>query len=157
MAASPAAPTVAPFTTASDAFLPIDGYKYVKVADEVENEARKGFESEPEGAKAIDSFAVRSMTKDGEGVAVVMTIAIKPEQAAVPGFKGDFVKGFAESTGKLEPATLGDEDAHFATNIGGLKGFLWTKGTLVLIVMGQDRTQIEAAATALVDANKGRF
>ncbi len=71
-----------------EALIPvISGYGFENVPKALKDEALRGIRSDPDIGKYITGFAGKSVTSGGEGVAVVVVVAVSPSVAALPGIR----------------------------------------------------------------------
>lgn len=136
------------------ALVPIPGYKYVDLPADTLEQAKAEFAAQPELERYLEGLAGRSVTQDGDGKAVVIALGIDPRAAAVPGFRQGFLQGVKEGTRRSEDLTVAGEPAAVATDPDGTVYLIWIKGSLGLILTGQDRDEVEHIGAALVDAAK---
>ncbi len=137
----------------NSAFVPLAGFTYSELPAEVQAEARAGLESDPEAKKYITGFAMKALSKDGEGVAVLMSVALDPTIGALIGAVRDqMAQGMAESTGSTPvPFKLAGRDLFFLDDVGGVPGIMWDQASMVLAVIGSERANLEAVATLVIE------
>ncbi|MBA2752174.1 MAG: hypothetical protein H0U41_08075 [Actinobacteria bacterium] len=150
--------TLPPFDPArpDTVLAPVGGYQYVdlppKLFTQLNTEIRSGL---PRDYKdAVKGVAAKSLTKDGQGVAVAMAFGFDPKVSALPGFQAGVAEGFKDSGSRSEPLTVGSEQATLTTDPDKTVAVAWVKGSLVLAVFGQDRPTVQTIATTIIEANK---
>ncbi len=136
------------------ALVPVPGYRYVELPPAALAEARAQFERQPEAKTYLMGFAGRSLTRGSEGEAVVLALGIDPRAASVPGFRQAFLDGVKEDSVSAEDLTLADEPAAFAMDADGTIYVSWVKGSLGLLLTGEERAHLEEIATVLIEANR---
>jgi hypothetical protein len=133
---------------------PISGYEFVELPDTVISDLQDQFASDPETAEAVDAADGRSVTRDGNGVAIVIAVGFDKKSAALPGVKEGFISGATEDAVSSRELTLSGEQATLGTDTDGTVTIAWLKGTLALVVIGADEAAVTPVATALIAANK---
>ncbi|MGH2725828.1 MAG: hypothetical protein ACRDKS_02510 [Actinomycetota bacterium] len=136
----------------NSAFVSLAGYTYSDLPAEVQAEARAGLESDPEAKKYITGFAMKAVSKDGEGVAVLMSVALNPMIGALIGAVRDqMAQGMAEGTGSTPvPFKLAGRNVFFLDDVGGVPGIMWDQASMVLAVIGSERASLEVIATLVI-------
>jgi hypothetical protein len=137
---------------AASAFVPLPGYTYSDLPASVQAEARAGLESDPEAKRYITGFAMKAITKDGDGVAVLMAVALDPMIGALIGAVRDqMAQGMAEGTGSTpEPFKLSGRNVFFLDDVGGVPGIMWDQASMVLAVIGSEREALETIASMVI-------
>ncbi len=135
-------------------FVPTAGYEFVEVP-EIEAALRTELESNPDAQKCVAGFAARSVMKGGEDVAFAMTMALKPEVAAVPETRDACIEDLSEQgVAEPQPLNLAGETVQYFDDMDGRRGILWMKGPLMVLGSGIDRAELEAIVSVLIEANK---
>ena len=141
-------------TKSETALVPIPGYAYQDLPQTTADQTKAALQSDATLRESIRSVTVRSVTKDGRGVASVFSLGLDPRFAAQPSVAAQFAEEFAGRKSRVQAIVLAGEPAHLARDSSGVTYLLWLKGSLMLVVAGQDRAQLEPVATALVSANR---
>jgi len=137
-------------------FVPISNHTYVELPGSVLSDLQDQFASDPATKEAVAAADGRSVTKDGEPVAVIIAVGFDEKSAALPGVEQGFVSGATEDAvpGSKKTLRLSGEDATFGTDEDGTHTIAWLKGTLALVIIGDDEPAITTVATALIAGNK---
>jgi antitoxin (DNA-binding transcriptional repressor) of toxin-antitoxin stability system len=139
-----------------EVFAPIPGHTYVELPESVLTGLQDQFASDPDTKEAVAAADGRSVTKDGEPVAVIIAVGFDEKSAALPGVEEGFVAGATEDAvpGSKKTLNLAGEEATFGTDADGAHTIAWLGGTLALVIIGDDEPGITTVATALIAANK---
>lgn len=156
--------TAAPPTTAGapnalprlpKVFAPIPGYVFVELPDSILEDLQDEFASDPETAEAVAAADGRSVTRGGEPTGVVIAVGFDERSAALPGVEAGFVEGATEDAVTTRKLTLSGEEATLGVDADGTVTIAWLKGTLALVIIGDDEAALTPIATGLIAANKG--
>jgi hypothetical protein len=131
----------------------VPGYAFVQVPKSLEQQARRRFASSS-GMKRHDAQVdLQSITKDGEGMGVVLVVTLSPEFAALPGTDSkSFAVGIAESASSTpRKVDLGPIDGYIIDNEGQIF-VAWQDENLLVALIGEGEAPSIAAARAVVDA-----
>jgi hypothetical protein len=137
-----------------EVFAPIPGYTYEDLPDSTLDGLAEQFMSDPDTAEAVDAADGKSVSKDGEPVGVIIAVGFDKKSAALPGVEEGFVSGATEDAVSKKTVRLSGEDVTVGTDADGLFTFAWLKGTIALVIIGDDEAALTPVATALVAANK---
>ncbi|HVF13457.1 MAG TPA: hypothetical protein VM942_02600 [Acidimicrobiales bacterium] len=137
-----------------DVFAAIPGHVYVELPESVLVDLQDQFASDPDTKEAVEAADGRSVTRNGEPVAVIIAVGFDEKSAALPGVEQGFVSGATEDAVTKKQLTLSGEDATFGTDADGTHTIAWLKGTLALVIIGDDEAGVTTVATALIAANK---
>ena len=139
-----------------EVFAPIPGHTYVELPESVLVGLQDQFASDPDTEEAVAAADGRSVTRNGEPVAVIIAVGFDEKSAALPGVEQGFVSGATEDAvpGSKKTLRLSGEEATFGTDSDGVHTIAWLKGTLALVIIGDDEAGITTVATALIAANK---
>lgn len=133
----------------STAFGHIAGYELAELPASVLENARQQYQTEVRGnelaEKAVDEINGRTISKEGEDVAIVLGMTFSRSIASQPGFQEGFVEGAAGDD--ASPVTLSGEEAVVFTQPDGTEGVVFAKGRLGLLVIGTS----DATSTELQD------
>jgi hypothetical protein len=96
---------------------------------------------------------LRSITKDGTGVGVLLVVTLSPEMMALPGTNArSFAVGIAQSAGTdPKKVSLGAVDGYVIES-GGQVFVAWQKENLMLALIGQQEDESVEAAQAVAEA-----
>ncbi|HUQ62776.1 MAG TPA: hypothetical protein VM121_03365 [Acidimicrobiales bacterium] len=133
----------------SSAFEHIAGYELAELPASVLANAREQYQTEVSGntvaEKAVTEINGRTVSKEGDDVAIVLGMSFARGISSQPGFQEGFVEGAAGDD--ASSVTLSGEDASVFTQPDGTEGVVFAKGRLGLLVIGTG----EATSTELQD------
>ena len=156
-APSTTSPTAPPTTAAAPSldavFKPIAGYSYVELPESVSREMQEQFESDPAFEEVVVETHARSLTRAGEGVGIVMAIRLDERYAALPGIEEGIVSEFGASSVATRSLTTAGEEVTVSTDDEGTTFVVWVDGTLVLMVIGPNESDLIPATTSLITSN----
>ncbi len=156
MAPSTTSATVPPTRAAASldaVFKPIAGYAYVELPESVLREMGERLESDPDFEDVVVETQARSVTRAGEGVGIVMALRLDERYAALPGIEKGIVSEFGASSVATRTLTTAGEEVTVSTDDEGTTFVVWVDGTLVLMVIGPDESDLIPAATSLITSN----
>lgn len=156
VATTPTSPptTVSRTSDLASVFKPVGGYEFVELPEAVLQDMESELTSDPEFNDVIEDIQARSVTKDGEGVGIVMAMALDEKYAALPGVEDGIIDEFAESAASTKKVTTAGEEVTVATDEDGTTFVVWVNGSLVVMVIGSDEATLLPVATGLITANK---
>jgi len=139
---------------AAQAYLvPLAGYEYVDLPPSVEQQMAGGFASNPAVVSVIKGYAATSVTRDGEGEAVILVLDANESFTALPGSMDQFWTGVAGSsgaavkTGAIAGKSVQTVDGAASKLVG------WHDANLIVLVFGSDMSATQAVAEALIQAH----
>ena len=158
------ATTAAPATTVADddnalarlpeVFKPIPGYVFIDLPDSILEDLQDEFASDPDTAEAVAAADGRSVTRNGDPAGSVIAIGFDERSAVLPGFEAGFIGGATEDAVTTKDLKLSGEDVKLGVDGDGLVTIVWFKGTLALLIIGDDEATVTPVATALIASNK---
>lgn len=160
---APSATTAAPATTVADdnalarlpeVFKPIPGYVFIDLPDSILEDLQDEFASDPDTAEAVAAADGRSVTRNGEPAGSVIAIGFDERSAVLPGFEAGFIGGATEDAVTTKDLKLSGEDVKLGVDEDGLVTIVWFKGTLALLIIGDNEASVTPVATALIAGNK---
>jgi|GEM_PF-5125963 len=149
--------TTPPTTTApglAAVFKPIAGYQFVELPDSVLQEMEADLTSDPQFSEVIEDFQAQSVTKNGEGVGIVMVMKLDDKYAALPGVEQGIIDEFSSTAASTRKVSTAGDDVTVATDADGTTYVVWVNGSLVVMVIGQDEGALLPVATSLITSNK---
>jgi hypothetical protein len=152
--ATTAAPDDGTLQRLPQVFSGISGFEFVELPESVLVDLQDEFASDPQTAEAVAAADGRSVTRNGEGVGVVIAVGFDEKSAALPGVEQGFIEGATEDAVTKRELTLSGEDATLGTDVDGTHTIAWLKGTLALVIIGDNEPALTQVATALIAANK---
>jgi hypothetical protein len=133
----------------STAFGHIAGYELAELPASVLANAREQYQTEVSGnavaEKAVKEINGRTISKEGENVAIVLGMSFNRSVSSQAGFQEGFVNGAAGDD--ASPVTLSGEDAVAFTQPDGTQGVVFAKDRLGLLVISTG----EATSSELQD------
>jgi hypothetical protein len=122
----------------STAFDHIAGYELAELPASVLEGARQQYQNEVSGnslaQQAVKDINGRTVSKEGNKVAIVLGMSFNPDLSSQPGFQEGFVSGAAGNDSS--PVTLSGESATTFTQTDGTVGVVFAKDRLGLLVIG---------------------
>ncbi len=137
-----------------EVFARISGFEYVELPESDLEDLQDQFTSDAEMQEAVAAVDGRTVTRDGDGVAVIIAVGFDERSSALPGFRDGFLSGATQNAVDTEELTLSGEEAILGTDADGTSTILWLKGDLALVIVGGDPATLRTVATALIAANK---
>jgi len=135
-----------------EALIPvISGYGFENVPKALKDEALRGIRSDPDIGKYITGFAGKSVTSGGEGVAVVVVVAVSPSVAALPGIREAYFSSLTEGAPHRSKIHIDGVVVQRASGGGGF-AFAWQRYAGFVAVLGSKGTTVEKIARALLAA-----
>ena len=138
----------------SDAFTPIDGYKYAELPADAVEQAKSFLKSNPEAADAIGDFDIRQVKQDGSPVGAVIIFGVDPDVMGDE-FRDGFASGF-QGTGNVDlNETTVDGTAVFSVSMPGGGGniFFDDEDGLIFFVQGSDQGVADDLTGGLIKDN----
>lgn len=131
----------------------VPGYAFVELPRSIEREARRQFQASAGVDETEAELDLRSLTRDGTGMGLVLVVALSPEFAALPGTDRDFAVGMGESAGsEPEEIELGARTGYVVTSDEQTIAVAWQDHNLLIAVFAERRGQAIEAARAIVEA-----
>lgn len=145
------APELAP----ASVFEGVEGYVFPSLPPTFQREVQEAYRANPALAERVSEVQVRNVQDPGgEGVAVVMVLAVNPADAGDPGFEQGVVRGFSAKVGTpLRGISIAGRGVFEGAPIGALGGthvVLWREANLFVIVWGARPEADRAVAEAII-------
>jgi len=137
-----------------EVFEGVSGFEFVELPESILEDLQDEFASDPDTQEAVEAADGRSIARSGENVGVVIAVGFDKKSAALPGVEEGFISGATEDAVTKRMQKLSGEDTTIGTAADGQVTVAWLKGTLALVLVGEDEESLIAAATALIAANK---
>jgi hypothetical protein len=102
----------------------------------------------------IVGVSMKSVTKNGQGVGVVMVFAIDPAYSALPGFQDSYYADFALDANKTRKLNVAKTPVRFA-QWGDLHAYTWQQLASFVLVMSDSADDAKAITEAIIGGKAG--
>jgi hypothetical protein len=137
-------------------FVELAGMTYVDLDDLSERNLAARFAADERLDPVLDGVAARGVQIGDRLGAVVVSVSLTTTAAADLDFAEDFVAGVtADATAPPTAVTIGDQQLQRFDGPDGTANLLWAHENLYALVTSREPADLDAVATALVDAVTG--
>lgn len=129
------------------------GFDLVPLPPNVEADARKQFDSDPDLKAAVTAVALRSATTADQPQGLILLMAVDERYSSSIGFKQGILDDMKkDAASPPEDLKVSGRDVTYVEDKDGTKVMVYVGRRVVVFVFGEERSKIEAVTTAVLAA-----